>query len=108
METGMPVDKFSVSMPDALVAEVDKIASSEGLNRSAVIREATEAYITAHKAATAEQRRGERIGQAIEGFKGIAESWGDDSTSGLQYLDSVRGEGGPGQAAEPKREDRSE
>jgi len=37
----MAVDKFSISLPEELVASVDEIAAAGGLTRSAVIRPPT-------------------------------------------------------------------
>ncbi|MBA4370562.1 MAG: hypothetical protein C0418_03165 [Coriobacteriaceae bacterium] len=95
------VDKFSISLPEDLVAEVDGIARSEGLTRSGVIREATAAYVTARTSATYEAERKARIQSAIDGFDAMAEAWGPDPKSSLEYLRELRGDaGGPPGGAE--------
>ncbi|MFA5845104.1 MAG: ribbon-helix-helix protein, CopG family [Coriobacteriia bacterium] len=88
----MPVDKFSVSLPEDLVAEVDGIAAMDGLTRSAVIREATAAYVTQRKSAAYAKERRRRIDSALDGFEDIARAWGPDDRSGVDYLADVRGE----------------
>ncbi|MDF9407964.1 ribbon-helix-helix protein, CopG family [Pelotomaculum isophthalicicum JI] len=39
------VEKFMVSLPDSLLAEVDRIAAAEQISRSDIIREAVKLYI---------------------------------------------------------------
>ena len=88
----MAVEKFSISLPDDLVADVESIAEEDGLTRSAVIREATARYVAQRKSATYEAERRARIGRAMEGFKAAAEMWGPDERPSLSYLREIRGE----------------
>ena len=90
----MPVEKFSISLPGDLVIEVDAIASAEGLSRSAVIRDATAAYVTRRQSAAGEMARRSQLDEALAGFDAVAQSWGPDSTDSLGYLRLVRGESG--------------
>ncbi|MFU8891606.1 MAG: CopG family ribbon-helix-helix protein [Anaerosomatales bacterium] len=98
----MAVDKFSISLPADLLAEVDGIARADGLSRSAVIREATAAYVTARVSAAYEAERSRRVGEAIEGFDAVAARWGIDERSSLDLLREIRGEDGAGEPARTK------
>jgi predicted transcriptional regulator len=86
------VDKFSISLPADLLAEVDDIARDEGLSRSGVIREATASYVTARASAAYEAERTRRVGEALEGFDSVAAGWGADERSSLELLRELRGE----------------
>lgn len=88
----MAVDKFSISLPQELVSDVDALAREDGLTRSGVIREATAEYVAARKSAGYEAARQRRVAAAIEGFDAIAAEWGADSVSGIDYLVGIRGE----------------
>ncbi len=88
----MPVGKFSISLPEELVADVDEIASDEGLTRSAVIREAASRYVAARRTAQYERQRRERMDEALRGLEDIAASWGEDDRSGAEYLREIRGD----------------
>jgi len=88
----MPVDKFSISLPEELVADVDDLAKADGLTRSGVIREAAEAYVAARQSADYEQRRRERIDDALAGLDVVASQWGADDRSSLDYLREIRGD----------------
>jgi predicted transcriptional regulator len=87
----VPVEKFSISLPEELVCEVDEIAHEEGSSRSAVIREATADYVAARRSADFAAKRRERIDRAIDGFRDMARRWGPDERSALSYLDELRG-----------------
>ena len=86
------VDKFSISLPADLVADIDDIARAEGLSRSTVIREAAAHYVVVRKSATYEEERKLSIDRAIAGFDRIAREWGTDERSSLDLLREVREE----------------
>lgn len=88
----MPVDKFSISLPEDLLAQVDELAAADGLTRSAIIREAAADYVATRKSEQYAARRRERVDRAIVGFRGIAQRWGGDDRSGTQYLRDLRSE----------------
>lgn len=88
----MPVDKFSISLPEALVVSVDEIAAEEGSSRSAVIREAAAAYVSAREVSKRESERAKRIDAALDGFDAVSQSWGADDRTGLDYVTELRGE----------------
>ncbi|HET6352379.1 MAG TPA: type II toxin-antitoxin system HicB family antitoxin [Coriobacteriia bacterium] len=58
--------KTNISMPDALLEEVDERARKAGKTRSGFIQEAASHYITRLKADEAAAARSERIGRAVE------------------------------------------
>lgn len=101
----MPVDKFSISLPETLVASVDEIAAEEGSSRSAVIREAAAAYVSAREVARRESERVRRVDAALAGFDAVSQTWGPDDRMGLDYLADLRGEVSQGAAPEAERED---
>lgn len=88
----MPVEKFSISLPEHLATQIDEIAGAEGLTRSAVIRDATIAYVTRRHAAAGQSARLSRLEEALAGFDSVAQSWGEDETGSLGYLRLIRGE----------------
>ncbi len=100
----MPVDKFSVSLPQDLADSLEEIAREEGVSRSAVVREAASTYVAARAAAAQAAERERRVASAFDAFERIARTWGDDARSGLDYLAEMRGE----PIAEPVGEPRSE
>lgn len=88
----MAVDKFSISLPGDLLAELDDLAEADGLTRSAIIREAAADYVATRKSEEYSAQRRERVDRAIGGFRGVSERWGRDERSGVQYLHDLRGE----------------
>lgn len=88
----MTVDKFSVSMPQELVQEVDELAAKEGLTRSGVLREAAARYVASREAEARQAERAERIDEALAAFEEISTEWGADDLPGVDYLREVRGD----------------
>jgi predicted transcriptional regulator len=88
----MSVEKFSISLPEELLVELDRIADAEGLTRSALIREAAASYVAGVDARRREDARRRAVTAAIEGFDQLADDWGADDAPGLDLLDAVRGE----------------
>lgn len=88
----MPVEKFSISLPEELLVDLDLIAQRDGSTRSAVIREATSQYVSRRSAEDESAERRERIDSALAAFTDLAARWGEDSATGLQYLEELRHE----------------
>jgi metal-responsive CopG/Arc/MetJ family transcriptional regulator len=86
----MPVEKFSISLPEDLVAALDELAAEDGLTRSALIREATASYVTHRTSAAREEERRARIDSAIEGFRRVGEQWGPDERTAAEVLREFR------------------
>ncbi|MDO8963400.1 MAG: ribbon-helix-helix protein, CopG family [Coriobacteriia bacterium] len=88
----MAVEKFSISLPEELVAEIDDLAKAEGVTRSGLVREATTEYVIARRSKTYEADRRRRIGTAIDGLKALSGQWGSKEKSGLEMLHELREE----------------
>jgi len=88
----MAVEKFSISLPEELVADIDEFAGQDALTRSGLIREVIAEYASRRRSATYEEERHARILGAIEGFKRIAEEWGPDERTAVELLREVREE----------------
>lgn len=87
----MAYQKLSITLPDELAAQIDHIATEDGVSRSFVLQEAAARYVVARGADAREEERQASIQRAIEGFRRIQEQWGPDERSGLDYLDEIRG-----------------
>lgn len=86
----MAVEKFSISLPEELVADLDEFAGQDALTRSGLIREVVSEYVSKRRSATYEAERRARILGAIEGFKRIAEEWGPDERTAVELLREMR------------------
>jgi len=85
----MAVDKFSISLPEELVASVDEIAAAGGLTRSAVMREASAEYVTRRATWEYEAERHRRVDAALAGFDRIDKEWGPDERSASDLLSEL-------------------
>lgn len=91
------VSKFTISLPEELLAEIDVEAEASGLSRSAVIREASATYLQQrreHDALTERRRRGER---AMAIMRDIAQTPARDDRPTLEILREIRSADGLGQ-----------
>ncbi|MDO8847090.1 MAG: ribbon-helix-helix protein, CopG family [Coriobacteriia bacterium] len=88
----MAVEKFSISLPEELVADLDEFAGQDALTRSGLIREVVSEYVSKRRSATYEEERHARITRAIEGFERLADEWGPDERSSLDLLHEIREE----------------
>lgn len=88
----MAVEKFSISLPEELVADLDEFADQDALTRSGLIREVVAQYVSQRRSATYEEERHARIARAIEGFERLAREWGPDERSSLELLHEIREE----------------
>lgn len=86
----MPAEKFSVSLPADLAQTLEEFARADGSTRSAVVREATAAYVARRREAERASLREHQVGLAIELLDDVACSWGEDSLPGAQYLAGLR------------------
>lgn len=101
----MAVNKFSISLPETLLADVDELARVDNLTRSAVIREGMAAYVAGRTSARREQERRKLVDDALAELDVIAQDWGADERSGLDYLREIRGESEAAGAASPEPDD---
>ena len=65
--------KTNISMPDGLLAEIDRRAAAAETTRSGFIQEAASHYLTALDEAAAARERAERLGQAYDKMRRVAE-----------------------------------
>lgn len=78
--------KINVSMPDALLEDVDALAAEKHASRSGFVAEATARYVAELREERAEAERRERIHKAIEGARRIGEGMGKwDSTAAIRW-----------------------
>ncbi len=88
----MAVEKFSISLPEELLADIDEFADQDALTRSGLIREVVTEYVSRRRSTAYEEERRARILGAIEGFKRLAEEWGPDDRTAVELLREVREE----------------
>lgn len=88
----MAVDKFSISLPEELVADLDEFAGQDALTRSGLIREVVTEYVSKRRSAAYEQERHARITRAIEGFERLARESDPGEKGSLETLQEVREE----------------
>ena len=101
----MPADKFSISLPSGLAAELEALAQQDGVTRSFVIQEATAHYVADRKSRDAAARRRASVDDALAAFDGIADSWGDDPRQGIDYLAELRAETGESGTGDDARDE---
>jgi predicted transcriptional regulator len=85
-------DKFSISLPSDLAAELEALARRDGVSRSSVVQEASARYIADRKSLDRDQVRRASVEAALAGFDEIASAWGDDPRQGTDYLAELRGD----------------
>jgi metal-responsive CopG/Arc/MetJ family transcriptional regulator len=75
--------KVNVSIPDALLHEVDDLAAELASSRSGFVQEATARYVAQLREDRAERERQETIAKAMEGARRLSASMlpGPDTTA---------------------------
>ena len=91
----MSANKFSISLPSDLAAELDALARRDGVPRSVVIQEASARYVADRKSQDRDQRRRVGIDAALAGFDEAAALWGEDQRQGVDYLAELQSRGRP-------------
>jgi predicted transcriptional regulator len=86
----LPSDKFSISLPTELVAELEALARLDGVSRSSAIQEASARYVADRKSLEWDQLRRASVDAALTGFDEIASDWGEDPQQGADYLAELR------------------
>lgn len=82
--------KFTISMPENLLAEIDAEAEASGTTRSGVIREAAAVYLRQRREADAAAARRVRVRDAMAIMREISAEPHADSRSTLEILREVR------------------
>lgn len=80
--------KTTISVPDSLLAEIDRRAAAAGTTRSGFVQEAAARYITALDEEQARAAREKRIGEAIKKIREVAEHMppGTDGTAIIRHF----------------------
>lgn len=80
--------KTTVSIPDALLTDIDRRAADAGMTRSGFVQEAAARYITALDEEQARLERAERIGKAIGKMREVARHMpkGTDGTAIIKHF----------------------
>jgi predicted transcriptional regulator len=86
----VPSDKFSISLPSELAAELEALARREGVSRSSVVQEAAARYVADRRFLEKDQLRRAGVDAALAGFDEIASAWGEDPLQGVDYLAELR------------------
>jgi predicted transcriptional regulator len=86
----MPVEKFSISLPQELAQELDQLAREAHVSRSSLVREATARYVASRTADAEAERRRAGVVSAVAGFDEVASLWGEDERLGIQYIADIR------------------
>ena len=86
----MSCDKFSISLPSDLAAELEALARKDGVSRSSVVQEASARYVADRKSLKKDQFRRASVDAALTGFNEIASAWGADQRQGIDYLAELR------------------
>ena len=82
--------RVTISLPDELLARLDRIAASESLTRSDVVREAAGQYLASRTSDAEATRRLHAVEDGIAWLSQIAEKPSADSRPSLEILREVR------------------
>ncbi len=80
--------KTTISVPDALLADIDRRVAETGTTRSGFVQEAAARYIAELDEEQARLERAERIGKAIEKMREVAKHMppGTDGTAIIRHF----------------------
>jgi metal-responsive CopG/Arc/MetJ family transcriptional regulator len=95
--------KTNISMPDALLEEIDRRAAAAQTTRSGFIQEAAAHYLSALDEAAADRARAERLGLAYDKMRRVAEHM-PPGTDGTAIIRRFRDQREPWLAAEDARD----
>lgn len=96
--------KFTISMPESLLSEIDAEAESSGTTRSGVIREAAAVYLEQKREANAAAARRAGVNDAAAIMREISEGHHGDPRPTIEILREVRDIGDADQRAHEKGE----
>ncbi len=85
------VVRVTVTLPEALLSELDEIASDEGVTRSDVVREAARGYVTSRSAASEARERGAAVREGLSWLEDVARRTDSDARDSLDVLREIRG-----------------
>lgn len=93
------VSKFTISMPEDLLAEIDADAEARGETRSGIIREASVEYLVRRHEDSAAAERRRAVGEALQMMKDLASVPLLDDRPSLEILRELRETDGLGTPA---------
>lgn len=85
------VVRVTVTLPEALLSELDEIASDEGVTRSDVVREAARGYVTSRSAASEARERQRAVREGLAWLEDVARRTDSDQRDTLEVLREIRG-----------------
>lgn len=86
----MPVSKVTISLPDGLLEELDRLAFAGSTTRSAVVKEAAVRYVAAQHSAETTSRRRAQTDRALEALAQLRTLPGRPGKSGTALLRAIR------------------
>jgi predicted transcriptional regulator len=99
----MAANKFSISLPPELAAELEALARLDGVSRSSIIQEASARYVAGRMSEERDRRRSVSVDAALAGFEDIAAAWGEDQMKGVDYLSELRSDAEPSDDSRVRR-----
>jgi len=96
---GARVSKFTISMPEDLLAEIDADAAARGDTRSGIIREASVEYLHRVREEDAAAARRRAVGEALQMMRDLASEPVLDDRPTLEILRELRESEGLGRPA---------
>jgi hypothetical protein len=94
------VSKFTISMPEDLLAEIDADAAARGETRSGIIREASVGYLAGLQEDSVAAARRRAVLQAVQLMKDLASEPCLDDRPSLEILRELRETDGLGKPAD--------
>ena len=85
------VVRVTVTLPQALLSELDEIANDEGVTRSDVVREAARGYVTSRSAASEARERQRAVREGLAWLEDVARRTESDERDSLDVLREIRG-----------------
>lgn len=83
--------KFTISLPDELLSDLDDYAAQIGESRSGVIREASARYLSELSAEDARQQKAQAVEESLALFERLAAQPSLDGRSSDEILRDLRG-----------------
>jgi predicted DNA-binding protein len=83
--------RITITLPDALLAELDKLAEAEGLSRSGIVREASAHYVAGALDEVAAERRRRAVEHTLATLDELRRAPVLDDRPSLEILREIRG-----------------
>jgi len=93
-------DRITITLPDGLVEELDRLAADAHTSRSGVIREASEVYVATRRSQQRDAELRSAVDQTLSLFEQLRRTPSLDNRPSLEILREMRGPLGPDAAGE--------